>query len=166
MDVDLQSLFAPSQPVLETILRGTVVYLAILALLRGILKREAGTIGIADLVTVVLIADAAQNAMAGSYEGITDGLILVLTILGWNYALDWLGYHVPWIRAMIRPSALELVRAGRMNRRNMRRELITLDELMGEIRKSGLDSIDDVAHACMEGDGTISVVPRDRKQAS
>ena len=64
-------------------------------ILRFLLKRQSGVIGIADLLVVVLIVDAAQNAMASEYKSITESAILVLTIVFWNYAVDWLGFRFP-----------------------------------------------------------------------
>src|SRR5215510_13567025 len=74
----------------ELFLRGTVVYLLIFVVMR-LLRREPGTVGIADLLMVVLIADASQNAMSSEYRSVLDGFVLILTIVFWNYALDWLG---------------------------------------------------------------------------
>jgi uncharacterized membrane protein YcaP (DUF421 family) len=81
----------PSLHIAEIILRGTIVYLFLFVLLR-ILRRGAGAIGISDLLVVVLIADAAQNAMASEYKSITEGLILVTTIVFWGLfsRLAWL----------------------------------------------------------------------------
>ena len=74
----------------EIILRGTLVYLFLFCFLR-FLRRETGVIGISDLLVVVLIADAAQNTMSSDYKSVTDGAILVATIIGWDYVLDWQG---------------------------------------------------------------------------
>lgn len=156
--IDWRTLFAPGA-VAEIIVRGSVVYLVLFTLLRVVLRREAGTIGIADLLLIVLIADAAQNAMANEYRSITDGIILVGTIVFWNYALDWLGYRFPRIHRFIRPPPLPLVKHGRVLWRNMRRELITEEELMSQLRMQGIDDIADVKEAYMEGDGRISIVP-------
>ena len=71
-------------------------------------RRGAGTIGISDLLVIVLIADAAQNAMASEYKSITEGLILVTTIVSWDYFLDWLGYKFPVIRPLLRPPTVSL----------------------------------------------------------
>src|SRR4030095_9250759 len=87
--VDWGKLFVFTVSPFELILRGTVVYLLIFVLMR-VLRREPGTVGIADLLMVVLIADASQNAMSSEYRSITDGLVLILTIVFWNYFLDWL----------------------------------------------------------------------------
>jgi uncharacterized membrane protein YcaP (DUF421 family) len=161
---DWHEMFAINTPVLEIFLRGTLVYLALFVFLRYVVKREVGTVGIADLLVIVVIADAAQNAMAGDYISITDGLILVGTIIFWNYALDWLSFHSPRLRLVIEPQPMHLVRDGRILRRNLRRALITDQELMSQLRLQGIDDVADVKLACMESDGRISVVEREGKE--
>ncbi len=158
--IEWMETFAPTAAVPELALRGTVVYLALFALLRLVLKRESGGIGITDLLVVVLIADAAQNAMAGQYRSVGDGLVLVGTIVFWCYALEWLGYRFPPIRRFVHPEALLLVKDGRMLRRNMSRELITEEELMTQLREKGIEELGQVKEAFMEGDGRISVITR------
>jgi uncharacterized membrane protein YcaP (DUF421 family) len=162
--VDWHSVFVPKTPLLEIVVRGTLVYLALFLLLRLILKRQSGTIGVTDLLVVVLIADAAQNAMAGGYTSVPDGLILVTTIIFWSYALDWAGYRFPRLGRFIHPPPLELVRDGQILWRNLRRELITLDELKSQLRQQGLEDVGQVRRAFMEGDGRISVVSRGEEQ--
>jgi len=100
-DVDWARLFMPGTPLLEIIVRGSIMYVALFMLLRFILKRETGSLGITDLLVIVLIADAAQNGMAGSYQSITDGLVLVATIIGWSYLLNWLAFRYPFWRKVI-----------------------------------------------------------------
>lgn len=158
-DVQWDKIFKPQTPILEIIARGTAVYLVLFLLLRVVLKREAGTIGITDLLVIVLLADAAQNAMAGGYSAVPDGLLLVGVIVFWAYAIDWLGKHVKRLRPLLHPAALPLIRDGRMLRRNMAHELLTEEELMSAIRLEGLESLAQVKAAYMEGDGRISVIP-------
>lgn len=157
-DIDWSKTLLPSTSILEIVIRGSITYLALFFLLRTVLKRQAGAVGITDLLVVVLIADAAQNAMADDYTSIPDGLLLVATIVFWSYALDWLGYRYPAMQRWVHSPALLLIRDGRMLRRNMRRELITEDELMSQLRQQGIADILDVETAYMEGDGRISVV--------
>ncbi len=160
--VDWRSLFIPSMHIGEIFLRGTLVYLFLFFLLR-ILRREAGAIGISDLLVVVLIADAAQNAMASEYKSITEGAILVGTIAFWDYSLDWIGYRFPAVQRLLRPAPLLLIKDGRMQRRNMRREMITEEELMGQLREQGVESVDEVKKCYIEGDGHISVIKMESK---
>jgi uncharacterized membrane protein YcaP (DUF421 family) len=163
--IDWQSVFVPSLHIGEIILRGTIVYLFLFVLLR-LLRRGAGTIGISDLLVVVLIADAAQNAMASEYKSITEGLILVTTIVFWDYFLDWLGYKVPLVRPLLRPAPLLLIKDGRIHRRNLRREMITEEELIEQLREHGIESVEEVKESYIEGDGHISVIAKDSKSKS
>jgi uncharacterized membrane protein YcaP (DUF421 family) len=164
LTVDWSSLFVPSVPVAEIVVRGACVYLFLLVLLR-LMRREAGAIGIPDLLLVVLIADAAQNAMASGQSSITDGVILVATIAALDFAVDWLVYVSPVLRRLLRPSPLPLVADGRMLRRNMRHELITPEELLAQLRVQGVDRVADVKHCYLEGDGQMSVIRRDGEGA-
>jgi uncharacterized membrane protein YcaP (DUF421 family) len=160
-DVDWQGLLAPTASPIEIFVRGTVIYLGLFALLRGVLKREAGTVGITDLLVVVLLADAAQNSLAPESKSLPDGLLLVASIVFWAYLLNWLGFRFPTIQKLVHPRPLPLVRDGEMLRRNMRKELVTEDELMTQLRLQGCDDLASVKAAYMEGDGRISVITGD-----
>lgn len=160
--IDWHTLFVPNTTIAEVVLRGTLIYLLLFFLMR-FMRREAGQIGIADVLIVVVIADAAQNGMAGPYNSITEGVALILTISFWDFALDWLGYHLPAFGKLIHPKPLPLVKDGRLLLRNMRRELITRDELHSRLREEGIESLDDVKHCYVEGDGRISVIGKNGK---
>jgi len=95
---DLAQLFALTVSPLELIVRGTAVYWFLYVLFRFVLRRDVGSMAMADVLLVVLIADAAQNAMAGEYKSITDGCVLVATIAFWNYLLDWASYRFVAVR--------------------------------------------------------------------
>ena len=72
LNLDWHRMFVPSQPILETVLRGTATYLSLFVLLR-LFRRQTGSLGAADLLVLLLIADASQNAMAGEYRAIRTG---------------------------------------------------------------------------------------------
>ncbi len=163
--IDWRSIFFPSVGVAEIFIRGTIVYLFLFIILR-MLRREAGAIGISDLLLVVLIADAAQNAMSSDYKSVTDGVFLVSVIAFWDYFLNWLGYRSSVVRRLLRPPPLLLVKDGRMLRRNMRQEMITKEELMGQLREQGIENIEEVKKSYLEGDGRISVIRNDSKDDS
>lgn len=156
-----EQMFTPSVSPLEIFLRGTITYLCLFTMLRLILKRQFGTFGLSDLLLIVLLADAAQNSMSGGYRSITDGLLLVGTLIFWNYLLDFLGHRNKRVEAFIHPSPLKLIEDGRLLRQNMRKEFITKEELMSRLREEGLESPDQVKAAYMEGDGQISVIRKD-----
>jgi uncharacterized membrane protein YcaP (DUF421 family) len=113
---------------------------------------------------LVLIADAAQNAMAGDYMSITEGMVLVGTIVVWDWFLAWLAFRSRFMARLIRPGKLLLIQNGRLNRRNMRKELITEDELKGKLRLQGYEDYSEVKRAYMESDGHISIVAQERHE--
>lgn len=152
-------------PLFETLLRGTAIYLGAFVLLRGV-RRQSGIISTTDLLVVVLLADAGQNAMADDYRSVPDGLLLVAVIVGWSFALDWLGYHVPLVQRLVHPPPLPLVEDGRILYGNLRRELVTREELLTQLREQGIDDPADVHMAFMEGDGRVSAVKMDRSETS
>ena len=162
--MDWKSIFAPDTPLVEIILRGSIMYIALFAMLRIVLKRQMGTLGTTDLLLITLLADAAQNAMAGEYKSISDGIVLVATIIFWNYLFDWLSFKFEWFGRLIEPPPLPLIKDGKMLRRNMRREFITEDELMMQLREQGLNDVAKVKEAYMESDGHVSVIERNQKR--
>ncbi len=162
MEIDWRAMWIPTHAVGEMVLRGTIMYLALFVMLRFIGRRQTGSLGTADVLVIVLLADAAQNGMANDYKSIPEGLILVATILAWDYAIDWAAFRFPAFGKVLEPKAMPLIRSGRIQRRNMRKEMITTDELMSQLREAGVDSVADVKLAQLESDGHISVVRADK----
>ncbi len=160
LQIDWKAVFVPEVSLAEVVLRGTFVYLLLFFVLR-VLRRQAGALGISDLLVVVLIADAAQNAMSSEYKSVTEGAVLVGTIVAWDFSLDWLGYRFPTFGRLLRPSPLPLVKDGRALRQNMRRELVSMEELMSHLREQGVGSLSEVRRCYLEGDGHISVIKQE-----
>jgi uncharacterized membrane protein YcaP (DUF421 family) len=155
--IDWNALLVPSGSVLELVLRVSVMYLLILAGFR-IFRREAGSLSVSDLLVVVLIADAAQNGMAGEYTSLTEGATAVATILVWNFSLDWLAYRSRAVHWLLHPPPLPLVKNGHIYARNLRAELITKGDLLEQLREQGIDDVRQVRMCYLESDGRISVV--------
>jgi uncharacterized membrane protein YcaP (DUF421 family) len=162
--MDWKSIISLDVPLPEIILRGSVMYISLFILLRVILKRQAGSLGMTDLLLITLIADASQNAMAGEYMSLPAVIVLVGTIIFWSYAFDWLSFRFPWFHRLTEPRPLPLIKDGNLLLRNMRRELITEEELMSQMREQGLDDVERVKEAYMEPDGHISIVQREKRQ--
>ena len=146
---------------LEIIVRGSAMYWFLFLLFRFVLRRDTGSIAIADILLLVLIADASQNAMAGSYQTVAEGCLLVATIAGWNYAFDWASYRFDAVHRLVEPPPLLLIRAGRVLRANLRVEMLTVDDLKTKLREQGIEDLAQVKRAYMESDGTISVIRAD-----
>jgi len=157
--IDWQGIFVPEHSLLEMVVRGTIMYLLVFVLVRLMSKRQIGGLGPSDVLVIVLLAEVAGNGFTASdYRSIPEGAVLVATLLGWTYVLEWLGNRFPAMERLIREPKLKLVENGRMLRRNMQAELVTRDELLAQLREKGLEDCEDVAAAYMEADGRISIV--------
>lgn len=141
----------------ELIFRGSVIYLGLMLTFRFVLRRGVGSLGIADVLFIVLIADASQNAMAGEYRSITDGFVLIGTLIFWNVVLDWAAYRSPLLRRVIQPAPLPLIRNGKWIRRNLKTQWITTDEILSKLRERGIENIEVVSLATLEPDGELGV---------
>jgi uncharacterized membrane protein YcaP (DUF421 family) len=155
---DLSKVFIPDENLFEIVMRGILVYLGIFVLLRVLLRGRTGGTSLPDLLVLVLIADAAQNAMSAEYHSLTAGLVLVVTIIGASTTLDWLAHRVPAIDRWINPDRKPLVVDGRILRKTLDREWITEAELMAQLRLNGVEDAADVKAAYLEPTGDISVI--------
>src|SRR5687767_13175245 len=109
-------MFVPGGSLVEPVLRGSIMYLGLFALLR-IFRRQAGSVSIADLLLIVIIADAAQNGMAGEAKSITEAMILIGTIIFWDYSLDWVGFKSKLFEKILEPEERILIENGRFHRK-------------------------------------------------
>jgi uncharacterized membrane protein YcaP (DUF421 family) len=146
-------------PALEIVARGTVTFLALTLLMRVVGQRESGGLGITDILIVVLVADAAGAGLRGAAASIGDSLVLVGTILFWSVALDALAYRWPRLGAFLKARPRPLIEDGRLNRRAMRREFMSREEVESQLRLHGLTDISQVKCAYLEPNGMISVLP-------
>ncbi len=154
----METLFALQVPVWEIVLRGTLVYWFLFLIFRFIVRRDVGSVAIADVLLLVLIADASQNAMAGGYKTVSEGALLVATIVSWNYLLDWASFRFEWVRRLAEPPPLPLVWRGRILYRNLRKEFLPVEELKAHLRQKGIEDLSQVKVAYMESDGSLSVI--------
>lgn len=162
-----EAIFGLESSFLEPVLRGTIMYLALFLLFRVVIRRRVGAVGISDILLVVIIADAAQSGLSGEARSIPDALLVVGTIFFWNFVIDWLNYRVPALRKALEPPPLALIENGRLLRRNLQHEYITLDELKSRLREHGVTDPAQVQKAYMESDGEVTVIKKkDFKRAA
>jgi uncharacterized membrane protein YcaP (DUF421 family) len=161
--IDWHQMLVPTGSLLELVVRGSLMYLLILAGFR-VFRRDAGSLSVSDLLVVVLIADAAQNGMAGEYKSLTEGVVIVATIFVWNYVLDWLAYRSRFVYWLLHPPALPLIRDGQILYRNLRSQLITREDLVQQLREQGVEDPGDVKKCFLESDGRMSVIREEESE--
>ncbi|HXG16004.1 MAG TPA: YetF domain-containing protein [Calidithermus sp.] len=164
--IDWAALFRPDVTWLEIFVRGTCTYLGLLALLRITPNRELATVSHTNLLVVVLLADASQNAMSGDYRSISAGLVLVGTLLFWSLIIDVASYRWAGFRRLVQPPPVRLIRNGRVIGRALRSELLSVAELESQLRQRGIDDVRRVKEAWLEPDGQLSVIEQGGRAGS
>ncbi len=153
-------MFTLEVPWWEIAARAGLVYVVVLVGLRLGGKRELGQMSPADLVVILLIANAVQNAMVGPDVSVSGGLIAASVLLGANAVLGRFEHRLPWLRRISEGEPVVLISDGAIVARQMAREGIEPSELEQAACEHGLAGLDEVKQAVLEVDGTISIVPQ------
>lgn len=146
-------------PAWSIILRTAAIYLIILIGLRLAGKRELGQMTVFDLVVLLLLANAVQNAMVGPDTSLAGGILAALVLLVLNTVLARLRLRWPQLRRIVEGSPTLLVLHGEVIADHLRREGLDLETLEASLREHGIADLHDVEMAVLEIDGSISVVP-------
>lgn len=146
--------------VYDIIVRTTVVYFFLLFGLRVAGKREMGQMTIFDLVVILVISNAVQNAMVGANTTLLGGLVAAATLLTINSAIGQLRYRNKLIARWIGGSPTPIIEDGKFLPQNLAKEALSEDEVLMAIREHGIFDAEEVQHAFLETDGSISVVPK------
>lgn len=150
----------------DILLRASVVYLFMVAAIRLFGKKELSQLSVTDLVFILLISNAVQNAMLGPDTSLAGGVLAALCLFILNYLLKLVMYRSKKVKSLIEGEPVMLVYKGNLIEDNMAKEKITLDELEAVVREHGVSSIDNVALAILEIDGNISVLSKEIEHQS
>jgi len=159
-------MFNMAVPWWEFLLRGTVVYLFLIVLLRLTGKRQVGQLAPFDLVLLLVLSNAVQNSMNGGDNSLVGGLISATTLVAANWLVSLSTYKSKTLAALIEGRPQLLVHNGTLYEDVLRRAKLTHHELNSALRQSGCACVNDVHTAVLENNGTISVTPRDRGDAA
>ena len=144
--------------IIDVALRTSVVYLFLIICIIIIGKTELSQLSIIDLVLVLLISNAVQNAMVGEHTSLSAGLVSAGVLFLLNYTLKLLKFRYKPINALLQGHPVMLIYEGRIQQANMARVKFTGDELLTAVREHGIMDISEVEMAVLETDGNISVI--------
>ena len=144
---------------MDLVLRATVVFFAIFLVTRVIGRRELSTMEPFDLILLIVTGDLMQQAVTQSDYSLTGGLTVLATMALLTVALSYISFKVPKLRPVLDGEPLVLVQDGEIIERNLRRERITVGELLAEARQQQVASVDQIRFAVLETNGRISVIP-------
>ena len=143
--------------------RAATVYLFMIFAIRIFGKKELSQLSITDLVLILLISNAVQNAMVGPDTSLSGGLFAAITLFILNYLFKLLLYKSNLFSRIVEGDSYMLIYKGDIIERNMRSQRITLSEIEAVVREHGVASIQDVELAILEKDGNISVLSKELK---
>src|SRR5437016_3764668 len=144
----------------EFILRGIIVYFFVLVLLRFTGKRQVGQLAPFDLVLLLILSNAVQNAMNGGDNSVTAGVLSAGTLVAVNTLVSRATFRSKWLEALVEGRPKVLIHNGRLYEDVLRAERLTHHELMAALRRGGCGSVEKVHVAILENNGQISVVPK------
>lgn len=156
----LVNLFVPGVSILEKVIRPILVYAFLVVALRIGGRRELAQLNSFDLVVLLTISNTVQNAIIGNDNSLLGGLVGAATLVLVNAAVVRYLYGHPTLERRLEGGPVWLVRDGRVITENLRRELITEDELLAAIRRQGVGSVAECDQVILEASGTITVIPR------
>ncbi|TMD61053.1 MAG: DUF421 domain-containing protein [Chloroflexi bacterium] len=157
----MPSMFTLSVPWWEIVMRTIVVYVVVFALLRVSGKRELGQMTPFELVVLLVIANAVQNAMNGGDNSLLGGLIAAVTLVLTNMLFQRVAHRVPFLERIFSSEPTLLVDDGKIIQHHMDREDVSMDELEMAIREKGVEKVSEVKAAILEINGDISVIPKE-----
>jgi uncharacterized membrane protein YcaP (DUF421 family) len=143
---------------LHIVFSSVTVYLFIVFAIRLFGKKELSQLSIVDLVFILLISNAVQNAMVGPDTSLPGGLVAATSLFAINYLLKFLFYRFPKFSRLVQGEEILLIYKGKLNHQNLAKAKVTLDEIKETIREHGVSTIEEVDLAVLEMDGNISVL--------
>ena len=146
----------------EFVLRGIIIYVFLIALLRLTGKRQVGQLAPFDLVLLLVLSNAVQNAMNGGDNSVIGGMISAVTLVGVNWIVGVLTYRSKKLEALVEGRPDVLIRDGKLFPQTLENAKLTRHELMTALREAGCASIEEVRAALLENDGSISVIPKSK----
>lgn len=153
-------LFDLAMPWWVFMLRALIVYFVLLVMIRVSGKRTMGQFTSFDMLLVVLLGNAVQNALLGPDTSVGGGLLLAATLMGLNWAVGLASARSARVEALIEGSPVLLARDGKVFKQVLRRELISREDFEKAMREAGVDELDQIQMAVLETNGHITIVRR------
>jgi uncharacterized membrane protein YcaP (DUF421 family) len=148
---------------MESVIRGVIIYAFLFLIFRIAGKRTLAQSSPFELVLLLIISETTQQAMVDSDHSITNALLLIMTLVGISIALSLIKHRSPAASRWLEGLPVRVVRDGAWDKEAGDKMRVDESEVMTAARSTrGLDRMDEVKHAAVESDGTISIVPRDR----
>ena len=146
---------------MESVIRGAVIYLVLLLVMRISGRRTLSEATAFDFVLLLIIAETTQQALLGDDFSITNAVVLFVTLIVIDIGLSYLKQWSPTANKLLQGIPTVIVRDGKLDQHALHRARIGENDILVAARqKQGLASMDEIKHAVLETDSGISVIPR------
>ena len=157
----IHNMFHSPLPLVEKILRPVIVYLCLIVFLRVFGKRELAQLNPFDLVVLLSLSNTVQNAIIGDDNSVTGGIVGAFSLLAINWLLMWLLYRAPKVNAALEGESSTLIKDGKVDEAEMKKQTLTQVELISVLNKNGFNDPEDVSICVLEPNGTFYIKGRD-----
>jgi uncharacterized membrane protein YcaP (DUF421 family) len=162
----LSDLFDLDLPVTEKVARSLLVFAFLVLALRLAGKREVGQLNVLDMVVLLLVSNALQNAMIGEDSSLIGGIIGASALFGANYFFVRLTYRSDRARTLLEGRPTTLFEDGHVVEQNLRREAIRTRELLSIVRERGFSGFGEVERIELEPNGHLVIAGREEREPS
>ena len=145
---------------MDLALRAIFLYAFVILLMRVTGRRELSTLSAIDLVLLIILGDAIQQGLTQDDYSVTGAVIVVSTIAALQVGTSYLSFRSRRARRVLEGEPIVIVQDGKLIERNMRRERLTVEELLVEARGQQVTSVEQIAWAVLETNGKISIIPK------
>nr|WP_180164938.1 YetF domain-containing protein [Stenotrophomonas sp. SbOxS2]NYT97924.1 DUF421 domain-containing protein [Stenotrophomonas sp. SbOxS2] len=156
----MPDLFALAMPWWEFILRAVVVYAVVLGMVRLSGKRALGQVTPFDVLLIVLLGNAVQNALLGTDTSLAGGLLLAATLILLNYGVGWITARIRRMERLIEGEPVVIARNGKLFDSVLRRELVSRADFEVAMRQQSCIGVEEVELALLETNGHITIIPK------
>jgi uncharacterized membrane protein YcaP (DUF421 family) len=145
---------------MDIALRAVFLYAFVVFLVRIMGRRELSSLSAVDLVLLVVLGDAIQQGLTQDDYSVTGAVIAISTIAAVQVFSSYLSFRSRRVRRVLEGEPIVIVQDGKLIDRNMHRERLTLDEVIEQMRRQQIGSVDDVAWGILESDGNMSFISK------
>jgi uncharacterized membrane protein YcaP (DUF421 family) len=146
---------------MESVIRGVVVYLFLLIVFRLAGKRTLAQASNFELVLLLIISETTQQAMVDNDHSVTNGFILILTLMGCTIGLSLLKERFRKLERWLDDTPLIVAENGQLHRDRMNKERVDEEDILSAAREhQALENIEEIKYAIIERDGQITVIPK------
>jgi uncharacterized membrane protein YcaP (DUF421 family) len=145
---------------MDIVLRGIALFAFMFLLIRVIGRRELSGLAPFDLILLIILGDSIQQGLTQDDYSLTGAMLAVGTIAVLQVLVSYTSFRIPWLRPVFEGNPVVIVQDGKPIEKTLRRERLTVGEVLEEARLQQISSLDDIQWAVLEPSGNISFIPK------